>query len=480
VAVGTDGVIYVADTGNDLIRTIDPGGIVGTIPHSIAEGLVRPTGIAVSDGNLLVTDDRGRILEIARDGAARVLAGSVPGFHDGAGADARLRRPSGIAAAAPGRLVVADTGNALVRLVAARARLEIGPPASPLIDPHFDAASFATIPLLWPISPMDGPFEIAGTLGEARGAEGSERFHAGVDIRAGEGTDVRAVRPGFVSSPISNGEFGTLNEWLRIGPVTYVHIRAGRRVSGRTQSPLDESSRFVPTYDGTGRIVQVRVKRGARFTTGEIIATVNAFNHVHLNVGWPGDEHNPLRFRLPHFADTVPPRIRQNGIRLYDESDRPLVARIKRRILVSGRVRVIVDAWDQVDGNRPNRRLGLYSVGYQVLNRDLTPVPGFDAPIETLRFDRLGTSSDAARIVYAPGSGIPYYGRRVTRFLYVATNTFENGVAAQAAWDTSTLPPGDYVLRVWVRDIRGNVAMANRDVPVTVVDATVPGNTPRP
>lgn len=465
VAAGAHGVIYVADTGNGVIRTIRDG-TVSTITVSTGDGLLRPTGIAAGDGYVYVTDDRGRILEVAENGTARVLAGSGPGFRDGDGKEARFRRPAGIARAAPGRLIVSDAGNALVRTIAVRGSLPLRLPPSPLIDPHFDAPSFATIPLLWPIVPMGGPFEIAGTMGEARGAEGSERFHAGIDIRADEGDEVHAVRAGLVSSPVSNGEFGTLNEWLRIGPVTYVHIRTGRRGSLRSATPID-ASRFVATYDDTGRIVQVRVKRGARFSTGEPIATVNAFNHVHLNVGWPGEEHNPLQFRLPHFVDTVAPRIRQNGIHLFGANGEPFTARRRGRVLVWGRVRIVVDAWDQVDGNRPSRRLGLYSIGYQILKPDLKTAPGFETPVQTLRFDRLG-SSEAARLVYAAGSGIPYYGRRMTRFLYVATNTFEDGVAHEGFWDTSALPPGDYVVRVWARDIRGNAAVANRDLRVTV------------
>jgi hypothetical protein len=108
-------------------------------------------------------------------------------------------------------------------------------------------------------------------------------------------------------------------------------------------------------------------------------------------------------------------------------------------------------------------------VGYQILTRALTPAAGFESPVENIRFDRVGVSGEAPRIVYAPGSGIPYYGRRVTRFLYVATNTFEDGVARPGFWDSSALPPGDYVVRVWAKDIRGNVAIANRDLPVTIM-----------
>jgi hypothetical protein len=77
-------------------------------------------------------------------------------------------------------------------------------------------------------------------------------------------------------------------------------------------------------------------------------------------------------------------------------------------------------------------------------------------------------------MVYAPGSGIPFYGGRRTQFLYRATSSLIGGVAAQGFWDTAGLPPGDYILRAWVADIRGNVATTNRDVPVTIV-AAAPG-----
>ena len=83
-----------------------------------------------------------------------------------------------------GRLIVADAGNAYVRAVTAVVRSSAQLPWSPLAAPHFDEEAFARTPLLWPVSPMDGPHEIAGTIGEARGAAGGERFHAGVEMYA--------------------------------------------------------------------------------------------------------------------------------------------------------------------------------------------------------------------------------------------------------------------------------------------------------
>jgi len=466
VAIDAAGRIHIADTGNDLVRVLEPAGTVTTATATLTEGLVRPVGVAVSPGgDVFVTDDRGRVVEIAATGTARSLAGSVPGFADGTGRDARFRRPSGLAFVEPGRLIVADSGNALIRLISARTTRELRMPASPRIDPQFDAESFGLLPLLWPVWPIEGPHEIAGTLGEARGGEGSERFHAGIDVRVDEGTPVRAVRDGTVDSPAAAGDFGSLNEWLRIGPVAYVHIRAGRTRLGGDEVAFD-LQRFVPTYDAAGKMSGMRVKRGARFTTGETLATVNAFNHVHLNVGWPGEEHNPLRFRLAQYEDTVAPTIAR--IQLYDAFGQPIVRRARGRVRLSGPVTIVVDAWDRTDGNLPGRRLGLYAVGYEVLRPDGSRVAGLGSATYSILFDRLGYDPDAARLVYAPGSGIPFYGRRVTRFLYSVTNTFRDGVAAEGVWDPTHLPPGPYTVRAWAADVEGNIALVNRDLQVTI------------
>jgi sugar lactone lactonase YvrE len=467
LAVDAAGNVHVADTGNGLVRVIDPTGHVRTsVPPP--EGLVRPAGIAVSPGgDAYVTDDRGRVAEITAAGTARILAGSSPGFREGAGSEARFRGPTGVAWAGPGRLIVSDSRNALVRAITAISELDLRLPPSPGINPHFDPERFGRFPLLWPVAPMEGPHEIAGTIGEARGGEGSERFHAGIDVRVEQGTPVLAVRDGIVSSPIANDEFGSLNEWLRIGPIAYVHVRTARARVGRDDLPFDVE-RFVPTYDDLGKLVRIRVKRGARFRTGDVIATANQFNHVHLNVGWPGEEFNPLVFRLVQFEDSISPAIARGGVRLFDALGQPLNRRHRGRVLVSGHVQVVVDAWDQADGNRPSRRLGLYALGYEILHRDGSPIPGHEGVRDTITFDRL-SDPDGARLVYAPGSGIPFYGRRVTRFLYAVTNTFRDGIARPGYWDTSGLTPGDYIVRAWASDIRGN--STNRDLPVTIVSA---------
>ena len=465
VTTDADGNIYVADTGNDAIRVISKTG-VSTLWTSLPEGLFRPTGIVATAGGVLyVSDERGAIVEIRRDSAARVLAGSRPGFVDGIGAEARFRAPSGIAIAGARRFVVADRRNAAIRSLAAPSEFALrARPPSPtmLFAPQRPPAA----PLLWPFAPFEGPHEITGTLGEARGAE-SERLHAGLDVHAVEGTAVHTVRSGFVLDPIASTATGTLVESIRIGPLTYVHLRVGRE---RRDEPFADD-RFVHAYDDEHQLAQTRVKRGSRFRAGEPIGTVNRFSHVHLNVGWPGEEINALNDGLVQFQDTVAPTIARGGIRVFGEDGQPFTGRVKRRLLINGRVRIVVDAWDQVNGNARRRRLGLYRLGYQVLNHDGTPVAGFESPLETIRFDRLAPERDAARLVYWSGSGIPEYGRRSTQFLYVVTNTLRGGVASEGVWDTSALPAGDYIVRVLAADSSGNEAIANRDLAVTIGSA---------
>jgi hypothetical protein len=464
VAVDASSTVFVADTGNNAIRAISPDGTVTTVGPPPPEGLWRPVGIGVSeDGFVYVTDDRGRVVEIEPGIRARIVAGSRPGFADGIGSQARFRALAGLAVVRPGVLAVADARNALIRLVGAPARLGLRPPSSPRISPEFDVQGFARKPLLWPLGPMDGPYELTGTLGEIRGGQGSERFHAGLDVHAPQGAPVRVVRAGAVTAAIPANDFATLNESVRIGPVTYVHLRVGRDASGDV---LDDG-RFLGTYDEGGRLTGIRIRRGASFSTGDVIGSVNQFNHVHMNVGWPGEEYNPLKFGLVQFRDRVPPTISRGGIRLLRE-DGSAAERERGRWIVSGRTQIVVDAWDQSDGNARRRRLGLYRLGYQVLTPERQPAPGFDAPLETIRFDRLAPDEEAARVVYATGSGIPFFAGRSTRFLYMVSNTFQDGQASRGFLDTSALPPGRYLLRIVAADIEGNEAVANREVPIEV------------
>ena len=184
-----------------------------------------------------------------------------------------------------------------------------------------------------------------------------------------------------------------------------------------------------------------------------------------MNVGPPNAEINPLSLTPVGFKDDITPRSKAFNYSTMPE------ARSKKRIgsiTVSGNVRIVVDAYDRTNMNPDRRRLGLYKLGYQLLNPDGSPAPGFNEPRITILFNRLPPDDAATKIAYAAESGITVYGSAKTRFLYEVTNTVKDGQAAPGVWDTSSLPKGDYVLRIIAADYSGNEAQKDRDVNITI------------
>ncbi len=504
LAVSEAGDIYVADTGNNRLRKITKDGQVFTLPAPAPSAspatstaatpetqaapppppppleLSKPAGLALThDGFLYVTElDRGRVTQVAPDGTARHLAGLGSGFADGEGLSAaRFNQPAGVALAGDGSLLVADSANYTLRRLSppdAKAakdddRRDAHPPpiTTQEVLPRIPLEDFAD-PFPWPLDPQGRLHEVAATLGEVRGSydtdDSRHHLHSGIDVFGVLGQTVRAVREEKVSSPLAPWGFGTLNEGFRAGLMTYVHLRVGRD----ERDEVIAGSPFVAVRDGAGKTVRVRLRRGTRLRVGDALGSVNRMYHVHLNLGPPGAELNPLGLRLAGFSDSRPPVIERDGVSLLAESGEMLKEKAAGRLVVRGRVRLVVDAYDQVDGNQARRRLGLYKLGYQLLLPSGEPAPGFERPRVTMEFNRLPPSQDATKIVYADESGITVYGSKQTRFLYEVTNTARDGRAERGFWDTAELPPGDYTLRVLAADYAGNEATANRDLPITI------------
>ena len=492
VAVMPNGVIVVADTGNDRLRRVGPDGQVTSVflkaPDQTPVELSSPVGLAATRDNFLyVTEqDRGRVWQIAPDDTARLLAGAGSGFADGDGQLARFNQPAGVAVDRAGALYVADAANYLVRKIAAADQTPAaggstsadsntaagGPSPSGGTDapplPRLDAETLGITRLPYPLDPQYEWHEVAATMGEVRGsfdsADSRDHLHSGIDIFGPLGATVRAVYDEKVASPNANWGFGGLNEGLRLGVFAYIHQRVGRAPDDK----MFTDPRFVPVYDERGKLARVRVRRGTRFRAGDALGTVNRMYHVHLNFGAPANEMNPLALPLANFSDRVAPTIARDGIMLFDSAGSPLKEKRWGRLVVRGAVRVVVDAFDQVDGNAARRRLGLYRLGYQLLRADGSPAPAFAEPRAQMEFDRLPPQRDAVKIAYADKSGITVYGSDATHFLYELTNTVRHGRASVGAWDSSELPAGDYVFRVFASDFAGNFATANRDLAITV------------
>ncbi|HVF22102.1 MAG TPA: hypothetical protein VM941_03465 [Pyrinomonadaceae bacterium] len=469
IIAANDGTLIVADTGNDSLRKITPDGNVSTWSVNVnGEGISSPVGLALTHDNYLyVTElDRSRVLQIAPDGNTHVIAGGGRGFADESGA-ARFNDPVGVAInAETNELYVTDSANYLVRRLSLTPDLNTA--TSPASVPLLTNEILGQQSLIWPLDPQDRPHEVVATLGEVRGSfdsnDSRHHLHSGLDVFGAYNTVVRAIRSEKVTDPLPNWGFGSLNEGMRVGVISYIHMHVGRDKDAK----VFDDPRFLPVNGSDGKLARIRVKRGTRFQPGDAVGTVNRMYHVHLNVGPPSAEVNPLTLLPIGFKDDKPPTIEKNGIQLFDQSGKQFSEKQKGRLLVTGQVRIVVDAFDRTNFNADRRRLGLYLLGYQLLNADGTAPAGFAEPRITQIYDRLPPDRDATKVAYAEESGITVYGSASTKFYYEVTNWVRDRRANRDVWDTSRLPPGDYTLRIIARDYNGNEAQDGRDLLITI------------
>ncbi|HVQ87941.1 MAG TPA: hypothetical protein VMT88_07150 [Actinomycetes bacterium] len=134
VAVGPDGSLYIADSGNNKIRRVSPGGTISTVAGTGIAGYSGDGGQATSAklnnpydvtvaGNYLYIADRNnaRIRKVdLTTGVISTVAGTgVSGFSgdEGPATAARIADPRSVAVDTAGNLYIADTGNQRVREV---------------------------------------------------------------------------------------------------------------------------------------------------------------------------------------------------------------------------------------------------------------------------------------------------------------------------------------------------------------------------
>jgi len=129
IAFDKDGSLIVADTGSHTVRKIAANGVVTIIAGAdgqpgdadgpaLSARFNAPVGVSVlPDGAIAVADTYNDKIKVIRNGSVTTLAGSTRGIADGAAGDAMFDTPCGITPWTDGSLLVADTGNALVRRV---------------------------------------------------------------------------------------------------------------------------------------------------------------------------------------------------------------------------------------------------------------------------------------------------------------------------------------------------------------------------
>ena len=135
LAVDDKGRVYIADTYNNVIRLLDPGsGTIRTVAGTGAAGygdgmaatgaaLRAPSGLALdAQGDIYIADTGNHVVrELGPDGAIHTVAGTAgkPGeFGDGGPAIlAQLNSPMMVAVRPDGDVLIADSGNNLVRVL---------------------------------------------------------------------------------------------------------------------------------------------------------------------------------------------------------------------------------------------------------------------------------------------------------------------------------------------------------------------------
>jgi sugar lactone lactonase YvrE len=510
IAVNKDGVVFVADARNQALRRVGADGTVTTIAMAPEDErnavLRRPVALAAThDGYLYVaTNTRGRVLQVTPTGEVAPLADSdhAPNPAVGFEGNVQLFGPRGIAVSGDGTVVVADA--VAQRVVRLSTRLD-GPAEAqraasgersitgslgqvgPINAAHAAAVAATPAPgiargeaggvaaaagatqrrtMPWPVAPQGEPHEVVGLMGEVRGSydgESRDHFHAGLDVQAPVGTPVHVIENAKVTDPLANWAYGSVSEGINLGTVNYIHMKVGRNAKNQ---PFDQ--RFQLLKDQRGKPERVRVLRGTRFAVGDTVGTINQMAHVHIDYLQRGMLVNPMTLPFPGIVDTIDPQI--NSITLLDPQDKRIAQKKGKPVRVDralGAVNVVVDAFDQMDGNLARRRLGLYKLGYQIL-QDGKPMKGFEQPVITQTYNMLPRNREAVKVVYAPNSGITVYGSKATRFAYALNSTLENGEATPGLLKIADLQPGDYTLRIYAADFAGNTAKSGRDLEMTV------------
>lgn len=290
-AVG--GGMVVTDAGNGAIRRVTAGGFAGIL----TTGLVQPTGIAAdATGTLYVANTYAHTVDkVTEDGRLSTLAGTrgEAGLVDGPGPSARFNRPNGLAVDSSGRIFVADTGNAVFRVIVQPAPVVISGSLAPASAEPGGAAELGPVAYTSPVAPTfqwlkDGA-PIAGATGPTlrifpvQAADAGEYTLRLTTAFGTQSTNAASlvVRTAPVLSALPSAQTLTATDGTRLivhasgsGPLAYQWYRGGVPLAGAT-FPV-----FTATLSG---LYTVEVSNAFGRTRSTAIAVLPAKRLVNLS-----------------------------------------------------------------------------------------------------------------------------------------------------------------------------------------------------
>lgn len=283
----------------------------------------------------------------------------------------------------------------------------------------------------WPVTPFQQAQYSTGTFCEYRDTAPAPHYHNGTDIPKEDGSPVYPVIDAVITAIDPNGS----SAYVRAGRFAYVHIMPNPAL---------------------------RVGDSV-FTSTTILGTIlPGLGHVHLTEGEVGSEVNALRegTGLTPNNDTWPPVI--NYVRFFQDGSGVEFANNS----VSGPVDIV--AYISEHSGPPNSASsqlnnGIYKLGYKVLSADRRTVV-YSPPNNGLRFQFDRKPSNDVHYTFHPGFS------STSAHVYYVNNT----ASTTGAWDTSTLPEGNYTVMVFAEDTRRNADTAYANVQVTRKDQLAP------
>jgi hypothetical protein len=310
----------------------------------------------------------------------------------------------------------------------------------------------------WPIVPQDQAHPVGNSWGEYQEYSGDPSgayLHPGVDIMGVTvGKEVRAVAPGWVKA------------WMTISGDYHW------RVATSDQNTSDWSDGWLYAHIDPNRYhvnVGDQVSQGT--TIGYLVPwPVQGFDHCHFarirhrgtnwnDAGWKFIR-NPLVDLVPN-TDTVKPVFESTGMsgscKFAFRSNNSSVYLSPDSLY--GKVDVIAKIYDRFGiswGYPTYERIGVYRIKYEV--KGVVPPTLSFLFRDTLNYDSYGI----VYTIYEYDDYLQTHGNYDQRdFYYTVTNTDGDSIVETSdslrAWDTATLPDGEYWFVVQAEDEHGNI-----------------------